>query len=112
MFTPLITPVKLNVPEGPSTNEPGGTAMVKLLICSVTVSSSGSMPLLLAPRVKLIVMLNNGWYEEIDSLAVMALNGVGGTHAWKKIGSLFAIDRPKAAPLPVKLPSKQKSTAF
>jgi hypothetical protein len=70
------------------------------------------MPLLFVPRVKLMVTLNSGWYEEIDSFAVIALNGVGGTHAWKKIGSLFEIARLNAAPLPVKPPSKQKLIAF
>ena len=82
------------------------------MIEKVTVSKRGLMPLLAAPSVKLNVRLNRGWYEEIDSFAVKALKGTGGTHAWKKIGSLLEIDRPKAAPLPVKLPSKQKLIAF
>jgi hypothetical protein len=61
-LTPLITPTKLECPGTPLTKEPGGIVIVKLPILSVTGSVEGLIPLLLGPRVKLELIIENSFW--------------------------------------------------
>jgi hypothetical protein len=77
MLTRLIVPINVYDPKGLRVKEAGGIAAVRLPIWSVTGSTTGSIPLLVLPKVKLARSPKASWFgvgpKAIASLALKAL---------------------------------------